>query len=97
MNRFRYLAAILTAAGVSCLLSGTALAGPYDNGHHSTNDTYHYRKMRSPEHDIEQEHMRLQRDHDRLQRQQEQLQHRQERAQRDFSRSRNYMGGSRRR
>lgn len=96
MNRSRYLAAIL-AAGVSCLLSGTALADPYDYGHHRTDNTYHYQKMRSPEYDLDREHMRLQRDHDRLQRQQDQLQHRQERAYRDFSRSRSYMGGSRRR
>ena len=97
MNRFRYLAAILTAAGVSCLLPGTALAGSYESGHRYVGGTYHYQKMRSPQHDIEREHMRLQSEHDRLQRQQEQLQHRQERAHRDFNRSRNYMGVNRKR
>lgn len=97
MNRFRYLAATLTAAGVSCLLPCTVLAGSYENGHRSVSDTYHYQKMRSPQHDIEREHMRLQSEHDRLQRQQEQLQHRQEREHRDFSRSRNDMSGNRKR
>ncbi len=96
MNRFRCLAAILVA-GVSCLLSGTALADTQDYGHQRTKNTYHYQNMRSPQYDIEREHTRLQRDHDRLERQQEQLQHRQNRAYRDFNRSRNYMGGSRRR
>ena len=96
MDRFSCLATILVA-GISCLSSGTALADAYDYGHHRTKNTYHYQNMRSPQYDIEREHMRLQRDHDRLERQQKQLQHRQERTYRDFNRSRNYTNGSRRR
>lgn len=96
MNRFRCLAAILVA-GVSCLLSGTALADAHDYGHQRTKSTYHYQNMRSPQPDIEREQTHRQGDNNRLERQQEQSQHRQDRAYRDFNRSRNYMDNSRRR
>ena len=96
MNRFSCFATAL-ATCLSCLLAGTAHADSYEHEHYRPDKKYHYQNMPSPQYDLDRESMHLQRNHDRLERQQDQLRHRQERAHRDFSRSHDYMRGSRRR
>ena len=78
-------------------VAGTAHADSYEHEHYRPDKKYHYQNMPSPQYDLDRESMHLQRNHDRLERQQDQLRHRQERAHRDFSRSHDYMRGSRRR